>query len=284
MRISELLDWLESSIPVWEEAALPDVPIDPASVDLQKEYGKLNAQLFDGKLGMYPMKWNRRKGAGALVRFQKARSWDGSFKLVIKGVEVSTYYQSTMIGFYSRLAHEMIHVFLIEQNIDNGHGHLFLAQMRRINAMKPGFEIKVSENATDFIPTVVAKTGKGKRFGVLIFNNRSIRVFTPNHFTDTLSELIGGFTQAWLEGQEFEWWFSDDPTLMHYPAARSIGRKFTAYTAKPEELAKIREGEKIAEMKGGQPKILMPKYFGGASGELPHISVMIGRAMSVPTR
>lgn len=280
MRTSELLDWLQGALPLWEEAALSDAPLDPKSVDLLKEYGKLNRKLFDGKLGIYPMKWNRRKGSGALVKWRRVggemkivppgrgrRTWSrgavgGTIKIL--SVEVSTFYQSTIIGFYARLAHEMIHVFLLEQNIDDGHGKMFKSEMRRINAMNTGFKVDVREDARDFVPDVVAKTGHGQRRGVLIFDGHSILVFGPKHFPDTLFELIG-FPQSFLEKHKFEWWWSDAPFLMKYPAARKIGRRFGSYKVTSDEIKEIKQGEKIAKMKDGQPKTLMPKYFDGAT-------------------
>ena len=218
MRISELLDWLGNAAPLWEEQALSDAPLDPKSVDLLKEYGKLNRQLFDGNLGIYPMKWNRRKGAGALVHWQSVggtvqrrrgreqgdrRSQREGATIKIMSVQVSTYYQSTIIGFYARLAHEMIHVFLLEQNIDDGHGRLFKAEMRRINAMNPGFKIQISENATNFIPDVVAKTGRGEPRGVLIMDGKGILVFGPKHFPATFYEMFTSFRPGFLEQHEF---------------------------------------------------------------------------------
>jgi hypothetical protein len=277
MRISELLDWLEASIPLWEEVALSDAPIDPHSLDLQKEYHKLNVKFFDGKLGMYPMKWNRRKGSGGLVKFRleggqirrrigrergdRLQQREGA-RIVIRYIEISTYYTSTIIGFIATLVHEMIHVFLLEQNIDDGHGRLFKAQMNRINAMNPGFEVKIREDATDFIPVKVAKTGKGERRGVIIFDNRSIIPFGPKHFSDSLFELMG-FPAAWLEKHEFEWYWSDAPGLISYPAKQKIGRRFGVYPVDADLIKEVRRGEKIAEMKGGQPQTLMPKYFQG---------------------
>ena len=275
MRISELLDWLGNAMFLYEENALSDAPLDPKRVDLLKEYGKLNKKLFGDKLGVYPMKWNRRKGAGALVKW----SWEGGrvqrrygrergdrkrrvegAKVFINSVEVSTYYQSTIIGFYSRLAHEMIHVFLLEQGIDDGHGRLFKQEMRRINAMNLGFDIKISENATDFTPDIVAKTGKGQRRGVLILDDRSIIVFGQKHFVNTFYGMFA-YRPGFLENHNFEWYWSDAPGLMKYPAARKIGRGFGTYKAEPELLKEIRRGQKIAEIEKGQPRTLMPKYF-----------------------
>jgi hypothetical protein len=281
MRTSELLDWLEGATLLYEEQAInPEIPIDPKRIDLQKEYAKLNAKLFDGKLGMYPMKWNRRKGAGALVKWRKV---GGEAKLVppsgrrkrwrrertggvikILSVEVSTFYQSTLLGFLSRLAHEMIHVFLLEQNIDDGHGKLFRAEMRRINAMNLGFEVKVSEKVTDF-EVEGLKQKKGQRRGVIIMDgDKGILVFGPKHFSDTLFELIG-FPQRFLDQHTFEWYWSDAGLLMQYPSKRKIGRSFGTYRATPEDVKEIRKGEKIAEMVRGEPKTLMPKYFEGAT-------------------
>ena len=219
MRMNELLRWLE------ESAELPDVPIDPKRIDLQREYAKLNKKFFDGKLGMYPMKWNRRKTAGALVKWTRQRNADRSITCTITSIEVSTYYQSTILRFVARLVHEMIHVFLLEQNIDDGHGRLFKAEMNRINRMNPGFEVKLREDATNFAMTAKAK-GKKVRRGVLLYDGGDgIVVFGPKHFADTLYELVS-FPDRFLQAHKFEWYWVDDPEFARYPAKRKIGNRF----------------------------------------------------------
>lgn len=281
MRTGELLNWLEGSLPPVdiEEEALSDAPIDPKRVDLQAEYAKLNKKLFNDKLGMYPMKWNRRKGAGALVKWR----WEGGVvkrrtnrtrgdrrkqisggQIKIRSIEVSTYYQSTIIGFISRLAHEMIHVFLLEQDIDESHGRMFLTEMRRINAMNLGFKIVVSEDATNFTPSS-SKGGKGSRRGVVVFDDKSIMIFGPKHFSDTFFEVISGFSTSWLEQHKFEWYWSDALSLMKFPAARKVGRRFRTYKVTQDEIKDVKKGEKIANIINGEPKSLKPKYFDGAT-------------------
>jgi hypothetical protein len=158
----------------------------------------------------------------------------------------------------------MIHVFLLEQNIDDGHGRLFKAEMRRINAMNVGFQVDIREDATAFTSEAEAK-GKKIRRGVLLYDGGDgIVVFGPKHFADTLYELVS-FPDRFLQAHKFEWYWVDDPEFARYPAKRKIGNRFGTYNVTPELVKQIRKGEKIAEMVDGQPKTLMPKYFSGTN-------------------
>jgi hypothetical protein len=133
--------------PVHVAASAPVKPdsrfIDSKSIDLEGEYAAMNKRFFGGKLGMYPMKWNRRSTSGAVVKWRKIPDCFGGEKFSIVSVEVSTSKNLTHQAFLNYLVHEMIHVALIERGIDDNHGPSFKKEMNRINSEDKNFHITV---------------------------------------------------------------------------------------------------------------------------------------------
>lgn len=280
MRLSELLDWADASLPdVVEDVSLKDSSILPREIDLVHEYTKLNRVLYDGKLGIYPMKWNRRKGSGAIVKWRKQRSrgsmqshigmgvlfhdgrpgtYDDTIQII--SIEVSTFFESSGKMFLDRLAHEMIHVYLLEQGIDDGHGPRFRAEMRRINAMNLGIDITITESVSG-IKTSAEASGKGVRRGIVLVDDQIISIYGPKNFPDTLYELLVGMRQSWISQRQFAWYWSDAPWLARYPSARTLGRSFKSYRITPEQVEDIKKGELIATVSAGVPKLIKPANF-----------------------
>ncbi len=230
--------------------------VDPKDFDMKKEYARLNSLLFDEKLGLYPMKWNRRKGAGAITRLKRA----GSF-YVVTSVEMSTYYESTYQGFLNRLAHEMIHVFLHEMKDEfamkdsHRHGRMFRHEMKRINGMGKGFNINVREDVTGDTKVNVKK-GREKRFGVLLVQgNRGKGIIVFN------DKAIGGAYDmmlmqdaAWLQSLgDMTFLYSMDQQLAKYPVKRKLGRRFGMYGIDNNRFKNVMDnGQPFAEIKNGE--------------------------------
>ncbi len=216
--------------------------IDYKKIDLVKEYTRLNRELFDGKLGIYPMKWNKRKTSGGFV--QATRTKGGV--VTITSIQFSTFFASTYRSFLNRLAHELIHVYLLEQNDafavkdSQKHGMLFKNEMRRINGLGKGYNIVVSEDRSN---EVVNRTGKKKRYGVLLFKGINDGVVVVGEkLMEKLFDTLLTFPAEWLETKKMWFYYSMESFLARYPIKRKIGRRFGTYDMKPDEWKMVEKG------------------------------------------
>lgn len=126
--------------------------------DLEQDFNILNKNLFQNRVKNIPLKWFRSKDKLGLFTFNDEMSY----------IEISTFYNLTRQQYLDILAHEMIHVFIHQQNIkdNDDHGKEFIRIMNSINSKHKEFNIKPSENA-DFYS--VNNVGKTKEYGVILF-------------------------------------------------------------------------------------------------------------------
>jgi hypothetical protein len=123
-----------------------DEIVDFNEINLQHEYNKLNDLLFDGNLEPVPMLWNNRKRAHGVV---KATRYKSTGKIIIHSLSMSKFLNVPYRFFKDVLAHEMIHVFWLQQHINAKHGPLFIKQMNRINSMGLGFNVSVRSDSDE---------------------------------------------------------------------------------------------------------------------------------------
>jgi len=201
-QMRDLLDWIEGEMTEGEIRELEegtDQPfLDPAKVDLVSEYQKLNKLLFDEKLGMYPMGWNRNKRNGARVRYERTRERMASGRsrvvnLKILSIEVSTFMAFTVKALRDRLAHEMIHVYWLENGVEYGHDRHFKQEMHRINSMGKGITVSVKESYQD---PDLAFQGPGKRRAVFVCKNGSVTIGITVASDKKISEMANAIVFA----------------------------------------------------------------------------------------
>jgi hypothetical protein len=123
-----------------------DEIVDFNEIDLQQEYNKLNQLLFKGNLQPVTMLWNKRKGAHGVVKGTRSRS---TGKITLKSLSMSQFLKVPYRFFKDVLAHEMIHVFWMQQDVNAKHGPLFVQQMNRINSMGLGFNVSVKSDSSE---------------------------------------------------------------------------------------------------------------------------------------
>jgi hypothetical protein len=123
-----------------------DEIVDFNEIDLQQEYNKLNQLLFNGNLQPVTMLWNKRKGAHGVVKGTRSRS---TGKITLKSLSMSQFLKVPYRFFKDVLAHEMIHVFWMQQDVNAKHGPLFVQQMNRINSMGLGFNVSVRSDSSE---------------------------------------------------------------------------------------------------------------------------------------
>lgn len=129
--------------------------VDPKTLNLQDEYQKLNKLLFNGELQPVEMKWEVVKHCGGRVvgtRMKRmvGRQWKPYGPTTIQYLGMSTYMQLTYQKFVNILAHEMIHVYMIQNNINDlgYHGPLFKNHMDKINKRGLGITISIFDTYT----------------------------------------------------------------------------------------------------------------------------------------
>lgn len=116
-------------------------------IDLETEYDRLNEELFNGKLERIPIKWEKVKNSGGRVvyTYQKINGVETN---KIQYLGMSSYYEKTYKDFLNILAHEMIHVYIIQNNIKDTdtHGVIFRKMMDEINSK--GYNINIYDDVT----------------------------------------------------------------------------------------------------------------------------------------
>ena len=100
--------------------------VNTNTFDLEKWYEKLNKQFFGGKLKKVPLKWNQAKKELGVVK------WDEKSGK-IEHLALSDKFKLTEAELLSVLAHEMIHVWQVQNKKTDGHGTNFKKEMARIN-------------------------------------------------------------------------------------------------------------------------------------------------------
>jgi hypothetical protein len=149
--------------------------VNTKSFDLGKWYTKLNKQFFGGKLKKVPLQWNQAKKELGVVK------WDEKSGKV-EHLAISDRFELTEAETLSVLAHEMIHVWQIQNKKTDGHGTNFKKEMARIND-KTKWGIKVmTKQPLGHLKTTNPDLDKDYGF-IVIKNNKTdfdIAIFNPD--------------------------------------------------------------------------------------------------------
>lgn len=138
--------------------------VDFTKINLQSEYQKWNAKLFNNELPKISMSFKKIKKASGVTTANAVRVKKGS--KVLKSVSdlsiaISTNLKLTQEEFDGILIHEMIHVWFLNNLLDEKHGLSFKAKASELSK-KAGFtiplthEIKNSEVNSAGTPKVLA--------------------------------------------------------------------------------------------------------------------------------
>lgn len=121
--------------------------IDFNDIDLYTEYGKLNALLFDGQLtNNIEILWGTPKGRHGQLRTTRNTR---TRQILNMELRISKFRKLSYKLFKDTLAHEMIHVKLMQNWISDNHGPRFIREMNRINGMGLGFDVKIRDDRDD---------------------------------------------------------------------------------------------------------------------------------------
>lgn len=177
--------------------------VDFNEIDLQKDFDYLNKKLFDNKLNNIPLKFNKSKIKLGIVsintetlvnRLTKKKT---VVKEIINYLAISTFFELSHKQYIDVLAHEMIHVYLIQRNvIEDDHGTEFKKEMNRINNTY-GFNIKISEDAKFYN---VKSDDSIKTYGVVIMHIKDkidMVVTTPKQLESENIEAFVNFIKKY---------------------------------------------------------------------------------------
>ncbi len=130
------------------------------TINLQEEYDRLNRDLFNGDLIKIPLSWERVRAHGGRVRYNQLVK-DGKITNSDIRLSMSDFFNYDYDTFINALAHEMIHVYIAQNNIKEiggGHGIQFQNKMNEIN--KKGYKVVLTINAEHMDMTNTAKLTK----------------------------------------------------------------------------------------------------------------------------
>lgn len=222
-------------------------------IDLNYEFDKLNDLLFGGTLERVPIAWSTTKGRHGHVSY---RRWYDSTVEKINGLFLSKFFKIPYKMFKDTLAHEMIHVKNLQDDIktkrkhykSEAHGFDFIKEMNRINSMGLGFKVSVKgEESYD-----VADDIKGRNvYGAIIKldgfskSGEFVAVMVPKAYAsrkETLERIFNNLiTSGKYKSVEIEYFQSNNPYFLRFPVQRNFDRKVGYIKVKPEEMSKIRE-------------------------------------------
>lgn len=197
--------------------------IDIHSVDLQAEYRKYNAELFSNDLPYIPIEIKPMKYGAAVDATRNKLS--GRFTLT--RLVMSSKYKFTAERLKNVLVHEMIHVWLMHNQVRDTdmHGVWFQRKMREINALG-GFTIGTSD--VDAVSNMENKKGlyvklahkqDTSKYLLTVFDAKYLKEF-DQHLSEWYSNM--GCDPNCDPLWETYLLLSHDPQLMTYTKPRSI--------------------------------------------------------------
>lgn len=204
------------------------------TIDLQKEYDELNTLLFNGELKPVPLKWVKTKNSGGHVHSTKVNGIE-----TINYLAISNFRNRSYEKFRDILAHEMIHVYILQKNIKEYggyHGVRFQELMNEIN--KKGFNVTIKDDGEGEIET----KSLNKPIGVILTKNKvtntlSISTVSTDILEDAAKNIIERYEYSGkIRKQSYEFWVlrSNNPLIGIYKIARKV-KTLTSYIFKGTE-------------------------------------------------
>ena len=215
-------------------------------IDLEYEFEKLNKLLFNGELQIVPLKWSVSKGKHGFVGYMRNRLTGQPEK--ITGLSMSKFFKIPYKMFKDTLAHEMIHVKNLQDDMktnrphyrSDAHGRDFMREASRIGAMGLGFNITVTGEGSFEVSDDIK--GKDLYFAVLTLDGYKggthILVMTPKVFENDRSDLESLFNRLIARGKyrgvTFEYYKTNSPYFAQFSAQRSLKGSVTYSKSKDE--------------------------------------------------
>ena len=106
--------------------------VDFKKVDLKADFDMINDLMFDGKLKPVKLRIMSTKNVVGLLSFEGFAEIDGKTSKIlcskVKDIGISDFYDMERQEYLNVLAHEMIHLWMVQNNLDekDPHGPIFM--------------------------------------------------------------------------------------------------------------------------------------------------------------
>ena len=227
-------------------------------INLQNEYNKLNTQLFNNFLSKVHLEWSNRKSALGHVKYLTNRQ---SGEAKIEYLAMSSFYKVTYRQFKNVMAHEMIHVKIIEngdyRKESSSHGYYFLKEAERINSMGLGFKITpintevlaISDKAVENIKPLI---GIILNFDGKYYITTTTPIVYPTE-QDNLTKLFNYLIKTRrYRNIEVTYVESKNPELLKVPLKRTFARGILYKPLSDELLEKLLDDKIIKTVQYGE--------------------------------
>lgn len=224
--------------------------------NLRSEFNFLNRTLFDNKVKMLPLRWYkmRRKLGVYSYRYNRITK-----EILEEDIKITTLYSFNQQHFREVLAHEMIHAYIAQNNLEwADHGSVFLSEAARITSL--GYRITVKndepleiEPENDiYLPVLIAKSGPTYVLSVFAANKLSFLLSLESIYSHLISEpelysvlfsKISRFRRTNITSTFKIKWYRIDETL--YNDIKNNDKKLKEYDVQSYE----RKHEKTPEYK-----------------------------------
>lgn len=223
--------------------------IDFNEISLDNEYDKLNNLLFNGDCKPIKLLWGARKTAHGHVKAYINRV---TRQITLHSLTISKFYHITYKMFKDTLAHEMIHVYLLQKNINDNHGMLFQKEMNRINSMNLGFNVKIKSDSGELEISSNVKA-RNVIFSVISVGGKNIiSVMTPNAYNDYGGQISNIYQYTVKKGKYkeilMEFYESNNKYLLNFKIQRSFKTGVTYHSIDENKLDELlKDSRKISE-------------------------------------
>ncbi len=211
---------------------------------ISHQYDYWNKKLFNNELPTLPFKIEHNKSRGGAVLYSVLLKTKGNRRKAIfkefDHLAISDFFIHTQERFLGILVHEMIHVFLLKNNIvyttggDRMHGREFMEKLKELQP-KVDFKIPVSENTEDL--QLNADKLKEKIINVLLMKQKDKNYIALISNTKPLNKeqiAIRFNTYLTISKDELLWFKSKDKNLQVFSMIRDLGAKAKFYEIKDE--------------------------------------------------
>lgn len=152
--------------------------------NLQSEFNFLNKTLFDNKVKPLPVRWYKMKRMLGVYHYRYNRQ---TRELLEENIKITTLYSFTQQQFREVLAHEMIHAYISQNNLEwSDHGSVFTREASRITSL--GYRItvrndqplEVEPERDVYLPVIIAKVGYDYALSVFAVSKLSFLLSLEN--------------------------------------------------------------------------------------------------------
>lgn len=201
--------------------------------DLKREFDILNRKLFKNQLTPVKLGWSRSKNVLGAVRVLTQRSDYGKKDYYkIKDLKITTVYEFTREQFLATLAHEMIHVYMLQNDMVHSgadyHGYEFEHLVKEKEKIL-GFKINRTESPSELELTNTKPLSKEVLVAILHMNNNKDFILIFKSLNDREFQILHKRIKIGYRNlQSVEYYESRSPELRKYTLKRKMTRNLSS--------------------------------------------------------